>query len=67
MRNNEILKYAGLATQMIAALGVAIFVGYRIDQWMTWKFPLFTISFPLVSLLFVFYKILKDSNPRNEK
>ncbi|MBK7762096.1 MAG: AtpZ/AtpI family protein [Bacteroidetes bacterium] len=61
------MQYAGLATQMIAALGVAIFVGYQADKKLPWKFPVLTITLPLLALAFMFYKILKDSKPNNEK
>ena len=62
MRNNDLLKYAGLATQLIATLGVAIFIGFKSDNYLHWKFPLLTITLPLIALISLFYKIYKDSN-----
>jgi F0F1-type ATP synthase assembly protein I len=63
MRNNELMKYAGLASQLMATLGVAFFVGYQADQYFNFKIPIVMISLPLAMLIISFWKIIKDSNP----
>lgn len=58
------MKYAGLAFQMLATLGVAFFIGLKIDQYFNLSFPIFLLSLPLVALVGLFYQILKDTNQK---
>ena len=61
--NNDLLKYAGLATQLIVLLGITTFGGYQLDKYIT-TLPLFTILLPLLALISVFWKILKENQPK---
>ncbi|WP_298740108.1 AtpZ/AtpI family protein [uncultured Chitinophaga sp.] len=63
--NKLLLRYAGLAFQMMATLGLAIFVGYKIDQRTGWPFPVFMIIFSLLGLTLLLWQIIKDTR-RNE-
>ena len=56
------MRYASLATQWMAMLGIAVWAGYKIDKWLGWKFPLFLILFPLISLSVSLWQIIKESN-----
>jgi uncharacterized membrane protein YhiD involved in acid resistance len=58
------MKYAGMATQFIVTLGVAIFIGYQVDQWIGWRFPLLTSLLPLAAIISLLYKIYIESNPK---
>lgn len=58
------MKYAGMATHFIVTLGVAIFIGYKVDQWIGWRFPLLTILLPLAAIISLLYKIYIESNPK---
>lgn len=67
MANKELLKYAGLAFQIFATLSVAFFIGYKLDQWIGWHFPVLLILFPLLVIIALFYKILKDTNTKKDE
>ncbi|MEK6479107.1 AtpZ/AtpI family protein [Catalinimonas sp. 4WD22] len=43
------VKYSGLAFQMVAVLGVAVWGGMKLDDTMGNGFPLFTIIFALIA------------------
>jgi len=62
MLNKDLLKYAGLATQFLATLGVALFLGFKADRKLGWKFPVLTITLPLAALIASFYRIYTDSS-----
>ena len=64
MRNHELLKYGGLATQIIVTLGVTIFIGIKIDKQTNLNFPIATISLPLLVLISIFWKVYKDSTKK---
>lgn len=53
-------RYIGLATQLMASLVLAVWLGYRLDQKFS-IFPLLTVLLPLLVLLISFYKIIRDT------
>jgi len=57
-----LLRYAGLAFQMMAAIGISLWLGYLLDQWLGMKFPLFMIIFSLLALALLLWKIVKDTS-----
>ena len=62
--NKLLLKYAGLATQLFVALGLAVYVGIKIDSWMALKNPIFVWVLPLIVISAIIYKIIKDTSPK---
>jgi hypothetical protein len=67
-RNNskELLRYAGLGTQIMAALGIAVFGGIKADKWLH-TFPLLACVLPLVVLSAVFYKLFRETSRSGKK
>ncbi len=55
-------KYAGMGTQILLSLGMAAFAGYHADKWIGWQFPLLVWLAPLVFLVVLFLKIVKDTS-----
>ncbi|MBL7755255.1 MAG: AtpZ/AtpI family protein [Chitinophagaceae bacterium] len=53
-----------MATQFLATLGVAFFVGMKLDAWIGWKFPLFLILLPLLGLAGTLWAVYKDTNSK---
>ena len=66
MPNNQKswMKYAGLAFQLFATLGVAFFIGYKLDKYLELSFPIFLLLLPIVAMIGIFYQILKDTNKK---
>jgi F0F1-type ATP synthase assembly protein I len=60
--NKLLLRYTGLAFQMMATLGLAVFVGHKIDQRTGWSFPLFLIILSLLALILILRQIIKDTS-----
>jgi F0F1-type ATP synthase assembly protein I len=61
-----LMQYAGLASQLMAALALGVFIGYKLDQWIHISFPIFIWVLPLVFLIVMFVKIIKDTDRKNE-
>lgn len=59
---NLLWRYAGLAFQMMAAIGIALWVGYMLDNWIGIRFPLFMIIFSLLALALLLWRIVKDTS-----
>jgi hypothetical protein len=68
--NSDLYRYAGMGAQMIAVMGAAVFIGLKLDQWLKISPSLLVIILPVLSLVGIFYKVLKDtskSKDNNEK
>ena len=62
--NRDLWKYAGLGTQIFVALGLMVFFGIKLDEWLGLSFPVSTILLPLMVIVAMLYKLLKDTNAR---
>jgi F0F1-type ATP synthase assembly protein I len=63
--NREYLRYAGLGTQLLVAIGIAVFAGLKLDKWLH-SSPLFSVALPLLVLIGIFYKLVKETGkPKN--
>jgi hypothetical protein len=61
--NNRLLwQYAGLATQLLISLGLALFLGDWLDKKIAWKVSLLAWILPLVVLLATMFKLIRDTS-----
>lgn len=58
-KNNNTMRYMGLAGQMMGMLGGATWLGWFIDKKTTWNFPLFIIILPIIILAYSLWKLVK--------
>ncbi len=56
----NIAKYSGLSFQMAAIVFGGVFGGLKLDQWLEFQFPLFTLVFTLISIVLAIYFAIKD-------
>ena len=59
---NEALKYAGMATQMAAAIFIGIWLGKKVDTYFGFSKPYFLVLGALLMLIGVFYLIFNQLN-----
>lgn len=66
---NDLLRYAGLGAQLFASLGISVFIGYKVDQWMNTSIPLAVWIIPLLVLCGMIYRLVKETSKKktNEK
>ncbi|MCX8020254.1 MAG: AtpZ/AtpI family protein [Chitinophagaceae bacterium] len=55
------MRYAGLATQLLAAIALSVFLGLKADKAWNTK-PLLSVLLPLIVLSALFYKLFKETN-----
>lgn len=62
------MRYAGLATQLLVAIGLSVFLGLQADKWFHCS-PLLACVLPLIILFALFYKLMKETGkpPDNEQ
>ena len=60
----DMLRYAGLGTQMLVSIGIAVFIGLKTDKWLH-TLPLFSCVLPLLALAAIFYKLIRQTGNKN--
>lgn len=64
---SDLMRYAGLGSQILVSLGIAVFAGYKIDRWLKIPLPLLVWLLPLIVLVGMIYKMIKEtSGKKNE-
>jgi hypothetical protein len=59
---SDLMRYAGLGTQILVSLGIAVFAGYKLDKWFNLSFPLLVWLLPLIVLTATIYKLIKETS-----
>ncbi|WP_321289631.1 AtpZ/AtpI family protein [uncultured Sunxiuqinia sp.] len=57
---NDFIRYSSLAFEMIAIMGIGVFVGYLIDHWLELSFPAFTLGLMILSVIAATYYAIKN-------
>lgn len=53
-------RYSSLAFQMFAIIGLGIYGGVKLDQWLKVGFPVFTVLLSIISVGAAIYTAVKD-------
>ena len=60
--NRDLLRYASMGTQIFVALGIAVFIGLKADKWLKISAPLLVLLLPVLALVGIIYKIVKETS-----
>ena len=60
----DLIRYAGMGTQMLVVIGIAVFLGLKIDKWLKFSFPLLVWLLPLLVICGLFYQFYKETSKR---
>lgn len=53
-------RYSSIAVQMLLIILIGVFGGMKIDQWIAWEFPVFTITLSVIAVILSIYIVTKD-------
>ena len=62
-----LLQYAGLGAQLVVLLGLAVFAGIKLDQKLHFSFPILVWALPLLVLIAMMAKAIRDTSRKNDK
>ena len=57
-----LLEYSGLAMQIMAALGIAVFLGLKTDGWLNLNFHLFAFVLPVLVITALLIRVVTDTS-----
>jgi len=61
------MRYAGLGGQIFFSLGIAVFIGYKADDWLNTPLPLLVWILPLLVLCVMIYKLIKETSKQKKE
>ena len=56
---DDFIRYSSLAFEMIAIMGIGVFAGVKIDQWLGMSFPAFTLGSMILSVIGAIYYVIR--------
>ncbi|MDD2306396.1 MAG: AtpZ/AtpI family protein [Prolixibacteraceae bacterium] len=56
---DDFIRYSSLAFEMIVIMGVGTWSGTLIDQWIGFKFPVFTLVLMILSVIGAVYHVVR--------
>ena len=62
--NQIVYKYLGLTTQIMVALIIGVYIGYKIDHWLSFSAPVFVLLIPLLIIIAIIWQIIKDTSKK---
>ena len=62
--NQQLWQYAGIGSQLLISLGIGVFLGLKIDEWLKFKFPLLVWILPLLILIAMIARLIKATSKR---
>jgi hypothetical protein len=62
--SNDVLRYAGLGAQILVSIGIAVFIGLKLDQWIHMPIPLLVWLLPLLVVSLTIYKLIKETSKK---
>jgi len=56
---DDFMQYSSLAFEMIVIMGIGVFAGIKIDQWLDLSFPAFTLGMMILSVIGAIYHAIR--------
>ena len=67
-RRRELMRYAGLSTQLVVSIGVSVFLGMKADKGLKVSFPILSWALPLLVIVVLLVNLIKSgSGKKNGK
>lgn len=61
-QTNSYLRYSGFAFQLLGGIGLAGWAGYRLDKYLSFRFPIFTLLFVMMVFAGMLYQMYRKIN-----
>ena|SRR5579872_1495692 len=67
-QRRELIRWAGLSTEVVASVGLSVFLGVKADKWLKVSFPIFSWALPLLVIVALLINLIKaGTNKKNGK
>ena len=59
-RRRELLRYAGLSSEVVASVGLSVFLGIKGDKWLKVSFPILSWALPLLVIVVLLINLIRQ-------
>ena len=59
-RRRDLIRYAGLSTQVVVSIGVSVFLGMKADKGLKLSFPILSWALPLLVIVVLLVNLIKS-------
>jgi F0F1-type ATP synthase assembly protein I len=56
---DNFIQYSSLGFEMLVIICVGVWLGIKLDHWLTMSFPLFTLLFMVLSVIGAIYHVIR--------
>ena len=63
---SELMRYAGLSSEVLASVGISVYLGIKADKWLKLSFPIFSLSLPLLVIIALIVRLVKESSRKKD-
>ena len=63
-RRRELIRWAGLSTEVVASVGVSVWLGVKADKWLKLSFPIFSWALPLLVIVALLVNLIKEGSKK---
>jgi len=64
-RRKELIRWAGLGTEMVASVGLSVFLGVKADKWLKLSFPILSWVLPLLVIAGLLINLVRSGSKKN--
>jgi hypothetical protein len=62
----ELIRYAGLSTQVVVSIGVSVFLGMKADKGLKVSFPILSWALPLLVIVVLLVNLIKTGSRKKD-
>jgi hypothetical protein len=67
-RRRQLVRYAGISSEVVASVGMSVFLGMKADKGLKLSFPIFSWALPLLVIVVLLVQLIKaGSDKKNGK
>lgn len=64
VRRRELIRWAGLGTQVVTSVGVSVFLGVKADKWLKLSFPILSWVLPLLVIAGLLINLVREGSKK---
>ena len=64
-RRRELMRWAGLGSQMVASVGISVLLGVKADKWLKLSFPILSWVLPLLVIAGLLINLVREGSKKN--
>jgi len=65
-KNNLLMQYLSFAWQLIAGIAIFVYLGMLVDRWIKTSTPLLIWIFPLLVIVGMMIKVIRDTSKKKD-